>query len=66
MTKAMEQTESLMAVQEMMGQISDAVQGYRAKLEEAGFSPTASEVMAIDFHKGLINMIFTNQTKGET
>ena len=46
--------EALLAFSETMSCITDAVTGYRAQLEAAGFSPTASEVMATKYHDVLM------------
>jgi hypothetical protein len=40
----------------------EASTGYRRQCEEAGFSPTAAELMAIDFHKTLLQMIIHSTT----
>lgn len=32
----------------------EATSAYKAKLEAAGFSPTAAETMALDFHRALL------------
>jgi hypothetical protein len=32
----------------------EATAAYKAKLEAAGFSPTAAETMALDFHRALM------------
>lgn len=45
----------LAALQDGMSEILDAVSAYRAACEQRGFSPTAAEAMAIEFHKALIN-----------
>jgi hypothetical protein len=55
--------EAWLGLQELLGPMVDAVAGHRAKLEAAGFSPTAAEMMAIDFHRGLINQTFTGLKK---
>jgi hypothetical protein len=38
----------------------DAVVGYRAQCEAAGFSPTAAEAMAEEFHRHLLAMLFSS------
>lgn len=38
----------------MFEPIGEAVDGYRADLERRGYSPTAAETMALDFHRFLI------------
>jgi hypothetical protein len=50
--------EAMLAVQAAMGPIIEAVQGHRAQLEAAGFSPTAAELMAVDFYRSLLAATF--------
>ena len=33
--------------------VAEAVAGFRAQMEAAGFSPTAAEMMAVDFHRAI-------------
>jgi hypothetical protein len=47
----------LLAISEMMAQVAEQAQGYRAGLEALGFSPTAAEVMAIEFHKTMLAIV---------
>jgi hypothetical protein len=49
----------MMAAVETFTSLAVAAGSYRAKLEEAGFSPTASEVMATDFHRCLVMAALT-------
>jgi hypothetical protein len=49
----------MMAAVEQLASLAVAAGSYRAKLEEAGFSPTASEVMAMDFHRCLVMAALT-------
>ena len=51
-------TESLLKMSETMGQFVELVAGYRQQLEQAGFSPNAAELMASDYHRGLVAGIF--------
>lgn len=44
----------LHALGEVLSLIVESVAGYRAKLEAAGFSPTAAERGAIDYHRELL------------
>jgi len=46
--------DGLMSLAESMHQVVAATAGYRSVCEEAGFSPTASEVMAIEYHQVLL------------
>jgi hypothetical protein len=48
---------SLLSITEMMSIVADQVQGYRAGLEALGFSPTAAEVMAIEFHRTMLALV---------
>lgn len=43
---------------ELTGPLLDATVGYRARAEQAGFSPTQAEFMAGEFHRELIKLIF--------
>ena len=48
----------LIALIEGLGQMVEAVAGYRKKCEEAGFSPTAAEAMAVEMHRHLLATAF--------
>lgn len=50
--------EALLIIQGNMAQIGEAVDGYRAQCIERGYSPTASEKMAMDYHEQLTIAIF--------
>jgi hypothetical protein len=63
MTTPQTPAESMMAVQEAMVPIIAAVAGHRAQLEAAGFSPTAAEHMAVDFHRSLLATAFSGATR---
>lgn len=47
-----------MAAADAMSQLIETVVGYRAQCEAAGFSPTAAEMMAMEFHNALIAQVF--------
>lgn len=51
-----------MQVVENQGAMLAAVAGYRGQCEEAGFSPSAAEQMAVDFHSALLHMVWTTRT----
>ena len=51
-------TNALLGTVEAMANIVSMVAGYRAQLEEQGFSPTASEIMAADYHRALLGKQF--------
>ena len=59
---ASEKAELWLNVAEAYAPMVEAVAGHRAQLEAAGFSPTAAEMMAIDFHRSLMAAI--NQKAG--
>ena len=42
--------------------INEAVDGYRTQCGERGFSPTASEMMAVQLHDGLMRVCFQVKT----
>jgi hypothetical protein len=50
-------SEGLLTIVDMMGQVAEQTKGYRATLEQMGFSPTAAEVMAIEFHKSMLRLV---------
>lgn len=50
-------------VAELLSVALDTVTGYRAKCEAAGFSPTASEAMAEDVHRQIIQLLLTPNSK---
>lgn len=50
--------ESMHEVLEGMTGLLDAVDGYRAQCSQRGYSETAAEVMAMDFHRALVAAAF--------
>lgn len=50
----------VMTAMETITQVVDMTAGYRARCEAAGFSPSAAENMAMDFHQYIMTLI-TNQ-----
>lgn len=50
-------TKALLDLGEMMAAVPEAVAGYRAQLQEAGFNETASEMMAVQYHQHIIAML---------
>lgn len=55
---------ALMGFMEGMTAFTDAVVGYRAQLEAAGYSPTMAEQIAAEMHRQLIITAFTTLRKG--
>lgn len=51
--------EAMAQVLDQMHQLEEAARGYRARLERMGWSPTAAENMALQFHAGLVTSAFT-------
>ena len=47
---------------EAFAPVIEATAGHRAQLEAAGFSPTAAELMSIDFHRSLMTGITNSQS----
>ena len=45
--------EALLKMSEVLAPVMEAVDGYRAEAERRGYSPTAAEAMALEFH-GLV------------
>ncbi len=50
--------EALIGFIDSIGQLVEAVAGYRKKCEEAGFSPTAAEAMSVELHRHMIAAAF--------
>lgn len=63
MTTPQSPVEAMLALADAMDQIIATVAGYRAKLEAAGFSPTASEAMTTDYHQALITAVLAPRKK---
>lgn len=40
--------------------MAEAIDGYRKQCEERGYSPTASEQMALQLHAGMIQKMFVS------
>lgn len=55
--------EAMHQLADAMTQVIEAVTGYRAKLETAGFSPRAAEAMSIDYHRALMGAVLPPRTK---
>lgn len=51
-------TEPWFELLEQLGPLQDAVDGYRKDWERRGYSPAASEAMALDLHRQLVATIF--------
>ncbi len=47
-------TEGLMQIREVTAPILEATDGYRQACIEHGYSPTAAEQMAMDYHRQLV------------
>lgn len=54
-----EQLQIAMTLVESLGTIVEATVGYRQKLVAAGFSESASELMAVDLHRTLLAKAFS-------
>ena len=50
-------TEALHQMMEGMHAVLDAVDGYRAECLRRGYNETAAEVMAMDFHRMMLNQM---------
>jgi ABC-type uncharacterized transport system permease subunit len=50
--------EALMQITDLTRQINEAVDGYRSDCERRGYSPTASEAMALELHHSLLRAAF--------
>lgn len=55
------ESDPFMEVLDALKRILELVTGYRAECEAKGFSPTAAELMAVEFHRHLIE----NGMKGQ-
>jgi hypothetical protein len=51
-------TNMLTQMSETMEVVNEAAAGYRANLEARGYSPTAAEVLAVEYHRSLVRMLF--------
>lgn len=49
--------EAIAKFNQMIAPIDEASVGYRHRLEEQGWSPTAAEAMALNYHSQLMNQI---------
>jgi len=54
--------EAMLVVADLLAIIVEQCAGYRAQLEAAGFSPTASEAMVMDLHRDLVHSCFQSKT----
>lgn len=54
-----EQLQIAMTLVDSLGTIIEATVGYRQKLVAAGFSESASELMAVDLHRTLLAKAFS-------
>lgn len=55
--------EGIATMREMLAPIDEATAGYRKQLEAAGWSPTAAETMALQFHALLMAQLITGSRK---
>lgn len=53
----MKAEQALQAIEELDAVVA-FVQGYRAKLLDAGFGPEAADRMAVDMHAGIMTTMF--------
>lgn len=49
--------EAIAGIKQVLAPIDEATIGYRKQLEEAGWSPTAAEHMALEFHRMLMSSV---------
>lgn len=49
----------LLEMMDDLNAVIDAVAGYRRRAEEAGFSPTAAEHMALQYHHVMMHAVLT-------
>lgn len=54
---------ALLEMTSMFKPIGEAVDGYRADLENRGYSPTAAEAMAMEFHSYLMAQMMSGLKK---
>lgn len=55
---AHELAELIAGMQEGIRPLDEAAMGYRARLEAEGWAPAAAELMALEFHRGLMMRLF--------
>lgn len=48
---------------EALSAVVQFLQGYKAQMEAAGFSPTAAEAMSVDLHRELVPTFFLSVKK---
>lgn len=51
-------SEIMLDMSEKLIPIRDAVDGHRAAALDRGYSPAAAEAMAVQFHAGMMTLIF--------
>lgn len=57
--------EPWLALSEQMDPMLDTIVAHRTKLLAKGFNETAAEMMTVQFHDMLMNMISREQKKGD-
>lgn len=55
-------TEALVLVQEVTAPVLEATDGYRQACLDHGYSPTAAEQMAVDYHRQLVMTVMRPPT----
>jgi hypothetical protein len=54
---------ALLEMSDLVKPVSEAVDGYKADLERRGYSPTAAEAMAMEFHRYLFAQMLSGIKK---
>lgn len=55
---------SMMTMIEGLGAMTEAIVGFRAQLEAAGYSPTMAEMLAGELHRQMIISVFAKGRDG--
>jgi len=63
-TPSTELAEALVNMSQLIGPMVEASCGYRQQAEAAGFSPSAAEEMAVQYHAFVWAALAAAQTKG--
>lgn len=63
MTEKADLSAALLELSALGVQLQEAAVGYRRQCEEQGFSPSAAEAMAVEYHTQLIRMLFAQVGK---
>lgn len=55
-----DQTNALLGFSEALSPMLDMVDGHREEMIRRGYSPTAAEAMAVEFHRHMLAQVFSS------